>query len=232
MNKFQNIMVIWLIVGLAFWAYYAIVIEFQFTLLYFFILSIGFGVPTYVFKERITKVLRSIPINPGLRFILLGYAAVILEEIFAALSNHLSEGFQINLYLERVLQFWAFNILAFTGFIVGWYFLIRWFKYSNTEIFFIAGAWGLWAEGIIFLITSNPIGLFFMAPIMIFVYGLIITPAMLSVEKTGKRKLNLIVKVILTYAVCFIFSIIPLIILNILRSFYPWLFPPPNFIPL
>jgi len=157
----------------------------------------------------------------------------LVEEIFAAMANHFDKDiFSLGLLIVRILQHWSFNIFAFTGFIVGIYFLTKWFKYTEKEIFVLAGAWGIFAERIYAVALSNPIAFVLYVPITIFVYGVIITPAMFSITHVGKRKLTPFLRYPLTYVIIFLFSLIPIIILSILRTKYPGLFPPPNFIPL
>ena len=69
------------------------------------------------------------------RFIVLGYAAELTEEVLAGIANHLPEGFSPPLLLVRILQFPALNLFAFFGFIVGWYLLTRCINFSRRELF-------------------------------------------------------------------------------------------------
>lgn len=157
---------------------------------------------------------------------------VLFEEIFAAFFNHLTDGFSMSLLMQRIFQFWAFNILAFTGFVIDWYFLITRFRYSDSEVFFLAGVFGLFSEGAISAVFSEPLAVLMFAPLIIYVYGLILTPAMLSIQDRGVKDVRRLFKYALTIPVIYFFSIVPFIVLSSLRTNFPTMFPPENFIPL
>ena len=231
MDFFKKSMLIWLVVSFIFWIFYIFAIEFSYQILYYFFIIIV-GLPVWIYREKIKKKLVGWEMNRLGKFLILGYGVVLFEEIFAALFNHLSEGFNFMLYLERVGQFWMFNIFAFTGFYFAWYFLLNRYKYSYTEVFFIAGSFGLFSEGVIFAIFSNPIGFIFMTPLVIFVYGLMIPLPMLSIGLKGKKELRSWMKYVLSLLVIFLFSVIPIAILVMLRANFPGFFPPVEFIPL
>jgi hypothetical protein len=180
--------------------------------------------------SRVATLLQSWRLPPGIKFFIVGYTVVLLEEVVAAFGNHWSEGFYLPLYLVRIGQFWAFNILAFTGFIAGWYFLSRRYQYSYREMFYLAGLWGLYAEGMYRWLTSNPLGVVFLVGPIIVTYGLMVLPMVLTVPVRERTTLARIKKYPLTFLVLFIFSAIPVLILTILRSHFPELFPPTTMI--
>lgn len=215
-----------------FFILFAAFVEPDFTIVYTYLWVLGFGGLLYKYREQAAKKIRAIKLSPILKFAILGYAMVLLEEVFAAFANNLNEGFELSLLIVRIFQFQAFNVFAFTGFIFGFYFLTKWFKYSKTEIFFLAGIWGLYGEGIIFSLIGNPLAFFFWTPIMILVYGLIITPSIMSIETEGKRELTRFIRYPLTYVLLFLFSIIPISVLVLVRTAFPGAFPPPELIPL
>ena len=161
------------------------------------------------------------------KLLILGYGMVLFEELFAALSYTLTERFSLTLYLERIRQYWAVNLLIFSGFYLMWYFLLKKYSYSYQEVFFVAGSWGLFAESIIFY---SPLIAFFQAPLTIFVYGLMIMLPMLSIDLDsdieGKKELRRIIKYPLSLLILFLFSIIPFLIVISLKGPYPWLFTP------
>jgi hypothetical protein len=156
---------------------------------------------------------------------------VLLEEILAALFNHLTEGFSWGLYIERIGQFWALNVLAFTGFIIGWYLVQRWLSFTYAEVFCVAGVWGLYAEHTYVFVILSPIIFFVLAPLNILTYGLIISPATLSLSERGQRQLHPALRYLLTYGIIFACSLIPILILQILRAHFPDAFPPRKFVP-
>jgi hypothetical protein len=166
--------------------------------------------------------------HPLLKFMALGYGAVLFEEIIAAFANHVTkESFDVAVLLTRIPQFWALNILAFTGFILGWYWLSRRYRYSPRELFYLAGLWGIYAEHIY---IGGPIMFAALLAPSILTYGLIITPALWSVTEGGKRELFAPFKYVLTYAVILLFSLIPIFILSNLRCAYPDTFPPASLV--
>ncbi len=232
MDFFKKLMLVWLILGFIFWTIYISIIEFSYQILYFYFIIFFIGLPIWIHRDKIKYKLENWKLNKLTKFLILGYGTVLFEEVFAALFNHLSEGFNFILYLQRIGQFWAFNIFAFTGFYFAWYFLLKRYKYSYKEVFFVAGVLGLFAEGVIYGIFANPLYVFFMTPIMIFVYGLMITLPMLSIGLAGKKELHPLIKYPLSLLVMFLFSIIPILILQLLRTRYPWLFPPIEFVPM
>jgi hypothetical protein len=227
----NKILLTWLVLSLIFWLFYFSVIEVSYNLLYYFFI-IFVGIPVWKYRNKIKDNLFNWKLNKFAKFFILGYGAVLFEEIFAALTNHLSEGFNFELYLQRIGQFWLFNILAFTGFYFAWYFLLRRYKYTHGEVFILSGVFGLFSEGVLFAVFSNPVAVFFMAPMVVVVYGLMITPSLWSIGLIGKKEISSIIKYPLSLLVIFLFSIIPLLILQALRIRYPWLFPPVEFIPM
>ena len=225
-------MLVWLVICIVFWTWYLAFHEFTYQTLYFYVWLIGFGLPVWFYRRKLRSILQKWQISGRTKFLLLGYGMVLLEEIFAALFNHLSEGFSILLYVQRIGQFWALNILAFTGFVVGWWVLISWLKYSDSEVFYLAGIFGLYSERIYLHLFSNIMAVLLFAPLVIFTYGLIITPALLSVKHPGKRQMHPVLKYPLSLVMIFIFSIMPVLLLVVLRTHYPWAFPPAEFVPL
>src|SRR5262249_52107706 len=151
-----------------------------------------------------------------------------LEETFAALVNNLAEGFSPGLYLLRVGQFWASNVLAFTGLIVAWYLLPRLTRFGRREMFFLAGLFGLYAEHAINLLPQgNALAFALTAPLIIFVYGLILAPAQLSAPDGAlpARRLPWPLRYPLALLLPLLLSIPPIIALTVLRARFPGLFP-------
>ena len=156
---------------------------------------------------------------------------VLFEEIFAALSNHLSEGFQLLVFIERIGQFWALNIFAFTGFIVAWYVLLSRVAYTNREVFYLSGAWAIFAEHVYRALFTNPPAFLLIAALEILTYGLLITPAMLSMAPRGQRHIPRLWKYLITYVLLWACSLVPVGMLILLRTHFAYLFPPRQFIP-
>ncbi len=230
-KKLIQVLTGWLILSLVYFAFYMALKEFHWQFVYYYIWLIGFGLPLYLFREKVTELIRGWGANRHLKFFLLGYGMVLLEEIFAALMNHLSEGFQPLLFLQRIGQFWFFNLLAFTGLIVAVWFLFTRFQYSFTEMFFLAGLTGLISERTIFLMPTNWAAFIVFAPIVTYTYGLILSPALMSVDIPSRRKIHFLLRMILVFILWYSLAQFPVLLLSVLRGQFPTLFPPCQFIP-
>lgn len=230
---FDVCLVVWAVVSVVFWCGYSFVTGTinPFAIYYPIWLGVG-GTIIWRYRQRIERRLREWAAPPLVKFLILGFGAVLTEEIIAALANHVPEGFSPVVYAARVVQFWDLNIFTFFGFIVGWYGLITWLAFSKREVFYLAGIWGLFAEKVIFAILSNPAFVAFDFSPDILTYGLIITPALLSQEpRTGRWRLHPILKYPLAYGVIFLCSIPAIGLLQLLRQSFPALFPPESMVP-
>jgi hypothetical protein len=228
----NRVSVAWLIVALIFWAWYLAAIAFAPQFLYPFLWLGLVGFPIWFWRRPLAVRLRAWRLPGFLKFMILGYAMVLTEEVFAALANHLSEGFSWPLFLQRIGQFWALNLFTFTGFFVGWYLLARFIGYSRIEMFYLGGCFGLYSEHVIVLLPQGqllPFVLF--APLMIFTYGLILTPAMLSLGELRKPRLIWLLRYPLAFLIPFLCSLPPVVALQSLRASFPDWFPPRKFVP-
>jgi hypothetical protein len=224
----------WIILGLGGWDLLSLIGHFSnFFLIYYHIILICIGIPMWFYRHQLSRHLHQWSWPPFIKFSILGYGMVLLEEIVAAFANHLSEGFSPSLFLLRIGQFWAFNVLAFTGLILGWYWLLQRVPYSLQEYFILAGIFGLYSEKTYLFLVSNPIAFVLTAPLNIAVYGIILSPARLSISDIDKprRRFSGPWRYPLAFFIPFIASILPVLILMILRSHIPELFPPTKFIP-
>lgn len=191
----------------------------------------GFGLIFLHYRARIEACIKKFPHSPFIKFILLGYGAVLLEEAIAAFVHALTEGFTFQGYTLLLFQFWAFNLLAFTGFIFGWYVLLRRFQYTKSDIFLLAGGWGLFTEHIFSSIFRSPIGALLLILPTMYTYNLILLPALLSLPDEQKKNISTTKKDLLTIGALLFFSIIPVFILTALRTKFPEAFPPCAYIP-
>jgi hypothetical protein len=222
---------VWTVVSLGFWAFYLAFVSYTPQFLYFFIWTAGVGSIVWLRRDRIEKAVRAIRLGETTRFVLLGYAMVLAEEVVAAFVNNLSEGFTLRLFAVRILQFWALNIFAFTGLILAWAWMSRWLMFSRTERFYLTGLFGLYAERTIFVVFSNPLAFLFFAPLEILTYGLILTPAQLSVPAHGSMKSLRVLRYAASLLLPLLVSIPFVVVLTVLRAHFPWVFPPTKFIP-
>jgi hypothetical protein len=228
----DRVMVVASLIGTLFWAVFSVVSGKLYPLAVYYPLWLGV-VGTLVWRSRagLSARLRGWPAPAWRRFLLLGFGAVLAEEVIAALANHLTEPVSPLLYLVRIGQFWALNLFTFFGFVIGWFLLIRYLCFSRREVFWLAGCWGLFAEKIIFALPAQPLFFLFTAPPTILTYGLIITPALLSQAPGGGRRLHAAIRYPLAYAVLFVFSVPAILALATLRARFPLLFPPASMVP-
>src|SRR5690242_13259980 len=129
-----RVSVAWLIVALIFWAWYLAAVAFVPQFLYPYLWLGLVGLLVWFWRRPLAVRLRAWRFPGFLKFMVLGYAMVLIEEVFAALVNNLSEGFVWPLFVQRIGQFWALNLYTFTGFFVGWYLLARFIGYSRIEM--------------------------------------------------------------------------------------------------
>lgn len=149
--------------------------------LYFFVWTLGVGVPLFVYRDRVREFLTRLPGHPLLRFMALGALMVLSEETVAALVNTMKEGFTPGLWAERIPQFWLFNLMVFLPLFLGWYLVSRRFGYSMHEAIYLAGAVGVYSEHILpYWITDPHVAAIF-TPVEIATYAVIALPPFLSV---------------------------------------------------
>jgi hypothetical protein len=232
-RKIESLVALAFGVSMLFWFVYSGLSKTLLPFDVYYPLWVGF-IGTFVWwnRERIRRAFRNWRVGEAKKFFMIGFGTVLTEEIFAALANHLTEGFSALVFLVRIGQFWMLNIFTFSGFILGWYILIRLFVFSDREVFYLAGCWGLYAEKIVFSIPFNPLFFIFDCVPTILTYGLIITPAVLGRMSACKSKrLHPVLKYPMTYMLIFVLSIPGILALNLLRKHFALLFPPLSLVP-
>jgi hypothetical protein len=93
----------------------------------------------------LAKALQSLPLPVIPRALLLGYAAVVVEETLVGTLFALNEA-SLPAWPQRVQQFITFNLLAFTGAIIGLTLMTKLLPGLSRWHLLIAGAWGIFAE--------------------------------------------------------------------------------------
>jgi hypothetical protein len=156
---------------------------------------------------------------------------VLFEETFSAFFNHLSEGFNFLIFIQRIGQFWAFNILAFTGLILATWLLYSRVQFTQWEMFCLIGFTGLFSERIIYLLPKESLGFLTFAPTIFIFYGFILSPALMSMKLPQRRVLHPVLKYALMLLAWTLLSQPPGWLLASLRIAFPVLFPSCNFIP-
>lgn len=197
----------------------------------YYVLWLGvFGIFFVSRREQIVSWLAARRLAQPAKFLLLGYGAVLLEEFFVAIVHSLTEGFTLAGFFLRLGQFWAFNVLAFTGFIIGWYVLLKRYRYSTAEVFLLVGAWGLFSEHTLSFLAASPIAAVLLILPTMSTYNLIIAPAIASLSAPGQSEMIAWKKYPYSFLLLFVLSIIPVLILGILRAHFPGAFPPCKYI--
>lgn len=221
-------MVAWALLALAFWALvFAVSPESRsYTLAYYYVWLLLFGIPFWIFRHSIESRISRWRARSGTKFFLLALGMVGIEEVLAALFNHLDEGFRFPVFLARLGQFELFNLWVFGGLFLGMYMVLTRIPFSRREAFYLFGIIGLFTERVIGSLVSAPMFFLVTAPIVIFAYGLIIAPALMSLAPVpgvpahpAKRYAAFLIAV-LAVAALFVATI-----MTVAKS-YPWLIPP------
>jgi len=228
--RLNKVVLVWTVVSLAFWAWYIASVSYTPQLLYFFIWTARVGSLVWLGRDRLEKAVRasSSAKRPGSCSLVMRWCW--LRRSSPAFVNNLSEEFTPQLFAVRILQFWAFNIFAFTGLILAWAWMSRWLMFSRRERFYLSGLFGLYAEKTIFVLFSNPLAFLFFAPLEMITYGLILTPAQLSVPVHGSLSSLRLPRYAVSLLLPFLVSIPFIALLMVLRAHFPWAFPPTKFI--
>ena len=129
---------------------------------------------------RVAAWLQGLPMPVLLRAVMLGYGAVIAEETLVGTFYALNEGITPMVWLGRVQEFITFNLLAFTGAVLGLTAAVRLLPGLSRWHLLIAGAWGVFAERSYMLYFSNPIAGALITGPNVAVYSIILAPLVLS----------------------------------------------------
>jgi hypothetical protein len=99
-----------------------------------------------------------------------------------------------------------------------------------VERFYLAGLFGLFSEHTYAVLPANPLAFVLFAPLVIFIYGLILSPALLSMPHPPRYHPSWLIRYPLAFLTPFVCSLPPLFVLNALRARYPDWFPPRRFV--
>jgi len=194
---------------------------FRYSPLYYAVM-IAIGVA--LLRPGLGERLQRWPVPVWLRYGLLAYGAVVVEESLVGSLFALAEGADVGEWPIRMGQFILFNVIAFSGAIWGLGFAYGRWPGLRRWHFWLAGIWGLFAERTLFLIVQNPIaGLILVAPNMV-VYAIILAPAMLSLPERAATPVRLW-SLPAAWGIMLVLSIGPALGLTALRAAYPSAFP-------
>ncbi|PWB38724.1 MAG: hypothetical protein C3F02_02330 [Parcubacteria group bacterium] len=230
-HVFPRKIIIPLIISVLLLNFYFISVAHYIVFVYYILLLGGGGILLWKYREQLSNILLNWKLRPLIKFVLLGYSAVLTEEILVALVHALNSGASLTGWGQLILQFWAFNIFAFTGFIFGWYFLYRRYRYTSANLFFIIGLWGLYAEKTLSYLRTDFWGAILLILPTMSVYNLIIAPALASLPPAPDNRVKTWKKCLYSFIISFVFSLLPVIALTYLRAHWPLLFPPCAYIP-
>ncbi len=223
-------------VSLFFWIFYSLFLEPVTFIVYFVIWIAGFGILFYIKRAKLITFFRQINLPTWIKLLCLLYGIILLEEVFAAFSNHLLEPFSFPTLMLRILQFQFFNIIAFTGFIVGWVILSHRLTYTPREVFYLSGLWGIWSENLWKSLFSEPVAFLLMVPLIVATYGIIAYPIIAlkthpQLDLDDHRiKLTRWIKIPLTIGIQFLLSLPFVFIIQWIFANVPNLFPPGHFL--
>ncbi len=178
-------------------------------------------------QSAIGAWLQRLPAPGFVRFAAIGYAGVVLEETLVGTVFAVQE-WSLQAWPVRVGQFVAFNVLAFTGIIVGLYVVSRTLRLGRFDPWLMAGGFGLFAEGIVLQLAAQPIAAALLILPTMTVYSVIFTPAILTVPPAsqGRRVWPLPLRVVIAWLIMGAASIIPVALLMAARASHPGFFPP------
>lgn len=174
--------------------------------------------------------LQGLPGPAVLRAVGLGYAAVVFEETLVGTFFALNEGITAQVWMERVWQFIAFNLLAFSGAIWGMAVMLRRWPALRAWHLPIAGAWGLFAERSYLIFLENPIAGALIAAPNIAVYSIILAPLTLSLPAAEGDARPVWWRAVVIWAVMFALSVPFVAALLGLRGGFPAVFPSCDYI--
>lgn len=197
----------------------------------YYLVFVGLGGFLFIQNsEKIKELLQRSAIPRLALFAIVGYLMVLFEESIVGAVHAITEGLTLSSLIERVGEFWLFNIFAFTGFIFAWYVASRRFPYTRGEIFLLSGVWGLYAEHIFTQFASSPaMAILLILPTMCS-YALISAPMLLIFEGRHRSKGGRLRRYAFVVILMLALSLPPIALLKDLRNRFPHAFPPCQYI--
>ncbi len=126
-----------------------------------------------LFKAPLTRLFAKFPRDWG--FVIAGVTFGLLTELFAIINSlDIPPDERILLHPEPIPDL-IYGLFYYAFFILTWYWLLRRINFSKTEVFVLAGIFGIFTEevGQVFIrIFTEPVTGFLYAIIVSFVYGI------------------------------------------------------------
>lgn len=208
-------------------------VAFDPSFLYFFLWTLGVGGCLFTFRGNVRALVRALPLGSFPRFIVIGAVMVLAEETVAALVNSAKEGFSVGLWLQRIPQFWLFNLLVFLPLFLGWYLIASHLPYTLREAVFLTGAIGILAEHILLFWLTDPLLAAVFSPIEVATYAGIALPSLLSLPLplATQRPWPRWARYALMFVVPILLAFVGGSIAESIRAVHPGWFPPRSEIP-
>jgi hypothetical protein len=177
----------------------------------------------YLAQDKLKILLQKIP--PYISFIGAGLIFGLLTESFAVMENMSKPAEQrIQLSPDPATDL-LFGLFYYLCVMLAWYLLLRKFKYSKKEVFFITGFYGILVEetGQVFLrIFTVPVLGFLYATTVMFVYGIFpMLAQLLNENRFENKEISKIKRYGIAAVALFVqYAIYGLLILPILKSIF------------
>ena len=169
------------------------------------------GSMMYFFRDKISNIIKKIPINWQIKFIVFATMLALLEEAIAVLMTNFAGffGSEVGIayitastnYLHTVI---FHSVIVFLGMFIAWSYLLSKYDFSVNAVFLLFGLTGSLAEA-----SINPNSFF--AGFWFFVYGLMVYLPTYSLPKRKTRKpliRHYIFAIVLTIIVSIAFKVI------------------------
>jgi hypothetical protein len=200
--------------------------------LYYFLWVVGVGGYVYKNQDFVAAKLQSLPFGRFGSYLGIGICCILLEEVFASIAMHgmryITEG-SIATFFVDIAQFWMVNLLALPGMLLAWYVLLKRYSYSHTEIFWLAGLFGLFSEKIYLHAAAYPLFGWALIIPTVFTYGLLILLPVLSLRNLEGRAGTRVIRYALALVAPILFSVPFIGILSYIHGLHSELFPPFGF---
>lgn len=221
-KKLFTLYKIWLVVGLILWNWYWFYIENPMPVYVDLLIVIVYLGKFLWEKYKLNTLTARYPI--ALVYFVSAYFMVLFEETLAALTWSLIEGFSLGLFIVRIGQFWAFNVIVFSGVIIGMYMCNRFRLLGKKELFVLIALFGTYAEHL--YTQGSPVVFFVYAPIVMLIYYLIFSPAITVLPLREIRTIHPFFRYMCSLIIVGIISLPFVIVLAELRKNNPHYFPP------
>ena len=191
------------------------------------LLIYSFFVFAFLFRHRLVKFVKRIPLRSSVKFTLLVIAAGLIAECLAWLGNYLSRSENPALLHPQLIPDLILGIGVYLGYAVAWIIILRYYRFSLLSVFISAGFLGILIEGnfdmsywplisIIKNLIADPVTSISMSAYLFIVYGSLMGLGYLLVEeefydndsKKSNRWIKYPIAIVSMFVGAWIFSIV------------------------